>query len=310
MKAMMEKKKKLEPVAPGAGKIWDIQHFRYLSQLGVVIFIAIIYILKEIAGESTQASPEAFCPLGGFETLYYTIITGGKYIQHTHLSNMVLFISLMASVVVAGGLFCGWICPLGSIQQAITGVRRWLQNRVGIFDRAGNWLSIKTKPLAILDPWLRYAKYLVLAWIIWGTITTGTMVFRDVDPWAGILNIVESGVTVGFWVFIATGVVALIGDRVWCRYLCPLGAINGIVGKIGFIRVQRESESCIGCKLCTKKCPMHIPVHKKGRVLSAECNMCLTCVDVCPAPGALETKLCLPLAKKASPHQMEVADNE
>jgi polyferredoxin len=307
---MRENKKKLEPVAPGAGKIWDIQHFRYLSQLGVVIFIAIVFILKQISGENTQASPEAFCPLGGFETLYYTIVTSGKYIQHTHLSNMVLFISVMASVVVAGGLFCGWICPLGSIQQAITGVRRWLQKRVGFFDRAGKWLSIKSKPLAILDPWLRYAKYLVLAWIIWGTITTGTMVFRDVDPWAGILNILELGVTVGFWVFIATAVVALIGDRVWCRYLCPLGAINGLVGKIGFIRVQRESESCIGCKLCTKKCPMNIQVHKKGRVLSAECNMCLKCVDVCPAQGALETKLCLPLAKKTKSCQAEVAENE
>ena len=307
---MLEKKKKLEPVAPGSGKFWDIQHLRYLSQFGVVIFIALIFILKQIFGETTQAAPEAFCPLGGFETIYYSIINGGKFVQHTHLSNVVLFVALMISVAATGGFFCGWICPLGAIQQAITGVRRWIQKRIGLLDKAGKWLSAKSKPLAFLDPWLRYAKYLVLLWIIWGTIATGTMVFRNVDPWAGIINILEVGVTVGFWIFIATAVVALIGDRVWCRYLCPLGAINGLVGKIGFIRVQREADSCIGCKLCTKKCPMNIQVHEKGRVLSAECNMCLKCVDVCPAKGALETRLCLPIPKKASPHLTEVANNE
>ena len=307
---MLDKKKKLEPVAPGAGKFWDIQHFRYLSQLGFVIFIAIVFTLKQILGESSAASPEAFCPLGGFETLYYSIVNKGRFVQHTHLSNLVLFVSLMISVVVAGAFFCGWICPLGSIQQAMTGLRRWLQKRVGFLNRFSKWLSVKSKSITFLDKWLKYAKYLVLLWIIWGTITTGTMVFRNVDPWAGILNIVEVGVTIGFWVFVATAVVALIGDRVWCRYLCPLGAINGLVGKIGFIRVQREADSCIGCKLCTKNCPMHIQVHEKGRVLSTECNMCLKCVDACPAKGALETRLSLPVVKKTGSKPAEVATNE
>jgi polyferredoxin len=310
MKDMLNKKKKLEPVAPGARKFWDIQHFRYLSQLGVVIFIAVIFTFKQIYGETNSASPEAFCPMGGFETLYYSIITGGKFIQHTHLSNMVLFVNLMISVVAAGGIFCGWICPLGTIQQVVTGFRRWLQKRISPLDRFAKWVSAKTKPLAVIDPWLRYAKYLVLIWIIWGTITAGIMVFRDVDPWAGILNIIEVGVTVGFWIFVATAVVALIGNRVWCRYLCPLGAINGLVGKIGLIRVQREAESCIGCKLCTRNCPMNIPVHEKSRVISSECNMCLKCVDVCPAKGALETKLSLPIPLKTPSNKTEVAANE
>ena len=57
---MLNKKKKLEPVAPGAGKFWDVQHFRYLTQLGVFIFIAVTFVFKQIFGETTQASPEAF----------------------------------------------------------------------------------------------------------------------------------------------------------------------------------------------------------------------------------------------------------
>jgi polyferredoxin len=308
---MQEKKKKLVPVAPGAGKIWDIQHWRYLSQLGVVIFIAAVLILKQIYGEGTQyASPEAFCPLGGFETLYYTIISGGKFVQHTHFSNLVIFGALMLTVVATGGLFCGWVCPFGAIQQAITGARRWLQKRVGLIAAAANWSSTKSKPLTRLDRWLRYAKYLLLLWIVWGTISSGIMVFRDIDPWAGIINIIELGTTIGFWVFAGVVVVSLFGERVWCRYLCPLGAIIGLVGKISFIRVQREPDKCINCKLCTRKCPMNIQVHEKGRVLDAECNSCLNCVDVCPSPGALDTRLSLPIVKKTSSTKLEGMINE
>ncbi len=136
------------------------------------------------------------------------------------------------------------------------------------------------------------------------------MVFRDVDPWAGIINIIELGVTIGFVVFIVVVLASLIGDRVWCRYLCPLGAIIGIVGKIGFMRVQREPDKCINCKLCTRKCPMHIQVHAKGRVLSSECNSCLNCVNVCPSPGALDARVCLPISKKSVSTQTEGLANE
>jgi polyferredoxin len=308
---MKNEQVKLKATPRGWRKIWNIQLLRYLSLLGFFIFIAVIFYLKSKNGEGPlYASPEAFCPLGGFETLYFTLTTGGIFIQHTHLSNMVLFLALLLSVVAVGPFFCGWICPLGAIQQAVTGLRRWLQKRIHILNSFGRWMSLKTRPLVFLDRYLRFAKYLVLIWILWGTITAGVMVFRNVDPWAGILNILELGVTIGFWVFIGTVIAAIIGDRVWCRYLCPLGAINGLVGKIGLIRVQRESDACTGCKLCTKKCPMHIEVHKKSRVISAECNMCLKCLDVCPAKGALDLKLNLPIIKKTGISAAEKIGNE
>jgi polyferredoxin len=308
---MVNKSKSLKPVAPGWGKLWDIQHLRYFSQLGFVILMAVIFYVRNLYGEGPQASaPEAFCPLGGFETLYYSLVNGGKFIEHSHLSNMVLFIAILLTAVAAGGFFCGWVCPLGTIQQAVTGSRRWLQRQVPPLARFGGWLKAKTRPLTFLDKWLGYAKYGVLAWIIWGTISAGVMVFRNVDPWAGIINIAESGITVGFWVFVGTVVAAVIGDRVWCRYLCPLGAIIGLVSRIGLIRVQRDGLSCIGCKRCSTRCPMHIQVHKESRVTSTSCNMCLNCVDVCPSQGALETRLMLPISQKPNAIEMESAGNE
>ena len=217
---------KLNPVAPGAGKWWDIRHLRYLVQAGFGIFIIILIYnraVSPLSGPAAPTTPEAYCPLGGFETLYRFLSSGGQFISHTHFSNLVMFIAILITAIFAKTFFCGWICPLGSVQQAITGARRWLQKRIGAFDRFAAWLSRMTKPAAFLDRWLRYAKYLVLAWIVWGTITYGTMVFRDVDPWAALLNIVESQAGIGFWVLIATLVASLFGDRPWCRYLCPLG---------------------------------------------------------------------------------------
>jgi len=295
---MAERSKKVTPVAPGAGKFWNIQHVRYLVQFGFVAFIGLIIYNSHFSGEELAASPESYCPFGGFETLFQYITSGGKFLKHTHLSNVVLFVSLLITAVFAKSFFCGWVCPFGTIQQAITASRRWLQKRISVFARFASWLKTITKPLSFLDRWLRYAKYLVLAWIIWGTITFAVMVFRDVDPWAALLNIFESQGGIGFWVLIGVLVAAVIGDRVWCRYLCPLSPIIGWVGKLSPIKVQRESDSCIGCNRCTRKCPMGIPVHAQSRVSVVECNMCLQCVNTCPAEGALDLKFSLPFTKR------------
>jgi polyferredoxin len=304
---MPKEMKNLRPVAPGARKIWDIQHVRYLVQFGFVAFIGFLIYNQQVLGESAGASPEAYCPMGGFESLYNYITSGGKFIAHTHLSNLVLFVALIVSAVFTKSFFCGWICPFGAVQQAITAARRWLQSKIAVLERFAGWVSAKTRPLAFLDRWLRYAKYLVLAWIIWGTITLGVMVFRDVDPWAALLNIFEPGKGIGFWVLIGVLAAAVIGDRVWCRYLCPLSPIIGWVGKISPIKVQRESDKCIGCMRCTRKCPMDIPVHEQSRVSSIECNMCLTCVDTCPAEGALELRFSLPFTKRKAVIKAEKA---
>ncbi|MEW6142721.1 MAG: 4Fe-4S binding protein [Chloroflexota bacterium] len=296
MTSSPERHHKLKPVAPGAGKWWDIEHIRYLVQTGFAVFIAVLIYnraVSDLSGPSAPTSPEAYCPLGGFETLYKYVTSGGQFISHAHLSNLVLFVAVLVTAVFAKSFFCGWICPLGAIQQAITGFRRWVQKRVSALGCIAIWLGRQTKPAAFLDRWFRYAKYLVLAWIIWGTVTYGEMVFRDVDPWAALLNIVESQSGIGFWVLIGTLVVSLFGDRPWCRYLCPLGAIIGVVGKLSFVKVQRESSVCIGCKWCTRECPMDLPVHAKSRVAAVECNMCLSCVDACPAGGALELRFSL-----------------
>ena len=138
------------------------------------------------------------------------------FIPHTHVANVVLFVGLMATTLLFRGAFCGWICPFGTLQEWTYRLSGWLQKRIpGL---AASVKAIKSrfnsKPAMSngrpaepslgqrLDRWLRFLKYGLLAWIIWGTIIYGKMVFRDIDPWAALVNFTEEFAVGGLVVLI------------------------------------------------------------------------------------------------------------
>lgn len=82
-------------------------------------------------------------------------------------------------------------------------------------------------------------------------------------------------------------VLSLFMRNPWCRYLCPYGALLGLVSFFSPLRIRRNPETCIDCGTCTKVCPSRLKVASKPQILSPECTGCLTCVTRCPKPGAL-----------------------
>ena len=80
----------------------------------------------------------------------------------------------------------------------------------------------------------------------------------------------------------------------WCRYLCPYGALLGLLGRFSPFKVRRNEEKCVHCHACTQHCPTLIDVESKEAVKSAECFGCLTCVSRCPADGALDLTFRIP----------------
>ncbi len=297
-------------------RLTNIQTLRRVSQVGFALFIlytVVVHTLVGEGGDTITASAEAYCPFGGFETLYRYITSGGT-IQHTHLSNLVVFVALLVTTVFTRGAFCGWVCPFGAIQEWLHRGSLWLQKRVPPFGRAMKTLRAKAgvrpfKPLGgaaqptlieRIDHYARYFRYLVLAWIVWGTIYYGYMVFRDVDPYAALLTVAEMSFGLGSLVLLVVLIGSVFVERPWCRYACPLGAVVGVVSQVSPVRLQREGAACNGCNLCTKKCPVGIDVATATDITDTNCIMCLECVDNCPAAGALGVRLVLP-GIKATP---------
>lgn len=97
-----------------------------------------------------------------------------------------------------------------------------------------------------IDRVLRWGRWLVLAWAIIGAAVTGTMVFRVADPWIALLMVAQFELSLAFVVLVTTLVLALFIQRPFCRYACPLGAVQSLPGKLSPIAVQRDAAACLG----------------------------------------------------------------
>jgi polyferredoxin len=97
---------------------------------------------------------------------------------------------------------------------------------------------------------------------------------------------VTAAVTLG-----VLAVASIFIQNFWCRYLCPYGALLGLLSAASPARIRREPEICIDCAKCARACPSLLPVDKLLTVRSPECTGCVECVAVCPAEGALYLSL-------------------
>ena len=257
---------------------------RRVSQLAFAVFILVASARHLLGMEnSALASIDALCPFGGAETLW-TWITTGNLVAKTHPSNLVLGLGLFIGVLLAGNAFCGWICPFGAFQDALAWVRRKLRIPV---------LSIPAR----LDTILRYGRFIVLAIILYATITSVKLWFAEYDPYRTLFGL--------HWLFefdfaamwpglLILGIVtlaSLVIERAWCKYLCPLGGVLSLWQHLSFLRIRRAAASCKGCGLCDRPCPMGIKVAEAKSAVSTDCIGCLACVGVCPKPDVLTVQL-------------------
>jgi polyferredoxin len=173
---------------------------RRIIQAGFAVFILLTTVQHITAGENSMnitASPEAYCPFGGLETLYKYISSGGTTVSHTHISNLVLLVAVLLTALLARSAFCGWVCPLGFLQDLISSFLNFLAKRFPGVRRGLKTLKLKGTHFAFLDRYLQLVKYIVLVWAISGTAVYGVMVFRNYDPWSALINIAEFSFTPG-----------------------------------------------------------------------------------------------------------------
>lgn len=145
---------------------------------------------------------------------------------------------------------------------------------------------------------LRSVKYLLLAFFLFVVFTMTAQELGDflVSPFGIVadvkmLNFFRNIGILGIVVLAALVVFSVLIQNFWCRFLCPYGALMGIVSIASPVKIRRDAQACIGCGKCNKACPWHLPVDSLVQIRSVECTGCMECVSVCPAENALQLSL-------------------
>jgi polyferredoxin len=219
--------------------------------------------------------------------------------------------------LVFGRAWCGWLCPLGTVLEWLSPKRRRPQRKEGRFPKPPEgWRKIKyvllfvilfaallgNQTLLFLDPITIMTRTMAAA--LWPMLGYGVSqveaAFYRLEFLWGPLDAVHQAIIYPLFqdmrpVFSQAGpiflffalIVALNGwaERFWCRYLCPLGGLLGLLSKLALARREVGAE-CVACVLCTQNCPTGTIDPAQGyRSDPAECTVCYDCLVSCPRQG-------------------------
>lgn len=265
---------------------------RAVQWLAAAIVVAVgvrftLWVVPHLSGRWPSAARppgvEAFLPIDAMLGLRHLLHTG--IMAPIHPAGLAIFLGICLMSAVVAKSFCSHLCPVGLLSE--------LLGRLGL-RLTGRTLT----PPRWLDIPLRGLKFLLLGFFVWA-------IWLAMDP-AGVAAFLDGPyarvVDAKMWLFFAEPsrlTVAVIGILIvgsvfvrdlWCRYLCPYGALVGILGRLAPLKVSRDLASCTDCGQCTKVCPARLPVHTLERVASVECHSCQDCVAVCPVEGCLAVR--------------------
>jgi len=299
-----------------------LARLRRISQ--ILFFVLFLVLLVK-----TQA-PESLRAAKGDIRLPYPV---GIFLQAdpliaivTALSSHALYKGLLWSLVIIiptlflGRFFCGWICPLGSLNHFF-----------------GSWKSEKKRGKQLLESnrykgWQRLKYYILIAVLVAAVFGSALAGVFDPIPLtvrslgisilpglnyginaaldamyrsdAGIIRTIADGFNLALrqvvmsykqpyfreglflgLIFITIMVLNLRVTRFWCRALCPLGALLGWMSRWSVFGLQKNPSRCDGCNRCLLHCQGGDDPVPGTKWRKAECHLCLNCVDDCPTIG-------------------------
>jgi polyferredoxin len=232
---------------------------------------------------SRPAGVEGWLPIAGLMNLKYFLVT--HHISAIHPAAMFLLVIFLLSSLLLKKAFCSWLCPVGTVSEYLWQLGHKLFGRNLTLPR---WLDIP----------LRSLKYLLLAFFLYVVVTMSAEGLQQflLAPFGIIadvkmLNFFRHMGLIGIAVVATLTLLSLMIKNVWCRFLCPYGALMGIVSAVSPVKIRRDADACIDCNKCNKACPSNLPVAQLLQVRSVECTGCLSCISVCPAENALQFAL-------------------
>ena len=190
---------------------------------------------------------------------------------NTLLSDPLLIV-LMSYVIVTffiwgRGVFCGWLCPFGALQEIIASVGKFLKIKQIKIPEKYNKASLNIKYFILL-------MLLMTCFITPNFLNLGS----EIEPF-------KTAISMKFyreWYYVLYAVLLLTAglfiERFFCRFICPLGAFMAIGGKLRIFNsfLKRRNECGSPCKLCSNQCPIDA-IEKNGKINMNECFYCLDC---------------------------------
>jgi len=288
-----------------------MKNLRRLSQILFLALFLYLFIQTDYHGEDELGLPVRLF-------LDFDPLIALSAILATHAVRAVFLLALVTLVlsVFLGRFFCGWVCPLGTLNTAVGWFR---MRRAGPVPEDGRY------------PRLRPIKYFVLVFVLvaalfgWnpaGFVDPISLTIRSLaigyNPgfnkivrtsldavyglgWPGISPAADAvysalvGTVLAFQqpffrqmipialIFTAILLLNLLAPRFWCRYLCPLGALLGLAGtKQMLARVDVNCDKCMSCRVCNRSCQGDATPFPPGQWASRECVLCWNCKDACP----------------------------
>ena len=174
--------------------------------------------------------------------------------------------TLISVVLIGRGVFCGWLCPFGALQEVLGQLSKAL--------RVPQW-----DPPVALEKRLWMGKYIAAAVVL-------TLVMTHIDATGASLEIepFKTAITTRFtraWPYVlyagALLAIGLFSERAYCRFLCPLGGVLALLDRLHLLNLLARRPECGSpCHLCERGCPVRA-IEPTGKIVTSECFQCLDC---------------------------------